>query len=91
MLLDKQINKQTKKYVATLALNEYLLSRREVSYSASIFTYQSPEKIREKKWEIKPLLSSHASFGRLNESSLIAGIKLLTHLVWQHFKNIMKE
>lgn len=55
MLLDKQINKQTKKYVATLALNEYLLSRREVSYSASIFTYQSPEKIREKKWEIKPL------------------------------------
>lgn len=54
MLLDKQINKQTKKYVATLALNEYLLSRREVSYSASIFTYRSPEKIREKKWEIKP-------------------------------------
>ena len=59
MLLDKQINKQTKKYVATLALNEYLLSRREASYSASIFTNQSPEKIREKKWEIKPLLSSH--------------------------------
>ena len=55
--MDKQANKQTKKYVATLALNEYLLSRREVS--ASIFTYQSPEKIREKKWEIKPLLSSH--------------------------------
>ena len=54
MLLDKQINKQTKKYVATLALNEYFLSRREVSYSASIFTYRSPEKIREKKWEIKP-------------------------------------
>lgn len=49
MLLDKQINKQTNKYVATLALNEYLLSRREVSYSASIFTYQSPEKIREEK------------------------------------------
>ena len=47
MLLDKQINKQTKKYVATLALSEYLLSRREVrevSYSASIFTNQSPEK-----------------------------------------------
>ena len=59
MLLDKQINKQTKKYGATLALNEYLLSRREVSYSASICTNQSPEKIREKKWEIKPLLSSH--------------------------------
>ena len=53
MLLDKQINKQTKKYVATLALNEYLLSRREVSYRASIFTNQSPKKIREKKWEIK--------------------------------------
>ena len=49
MLLGKQINKQTKKYVATLALNEYLLSRREVSYSASIFTNQSPEKKLEKK------------------------------------------
>ena len=43
------MDKQTKKYVATLALNEYLLSRREVSYSASIFTYQSPEKTRGKK------------------------------------------
>ena len=53
------MDKQTKKYVATLALNEYLLSRREVSYGASIFTNQSPPKIREKKWEIKPLLSSH--------------------------------
>ena len=52
MLLDKQINKQTKKYVATLALNEYLLSRREVSYSASIFTNQSPEKIREKSGKL---------------------------------------
>ena len=54
MLLDKQINKQTKKYVATSALNEYLLSRREVSYSASIFTYQSPEKIREKNGKLNP-------------------------------------
>ena len=53
------MEKQTKKYVATLAFNEYLLSRREVSYGASIFTNQIPEKIREKKWEIKPLLSSH--------------------------------
>ena len=26
MLINKQINKQTKKYVATFALNEYLLS-----------------------------------------------------------------
>ena len=59
MLLDKQINKQTKKYVATLALNEYLLSRREVSYSASIFTNQSPQKIREKKWEIKRSINKH--------------------------------
>ena len=59
MLLDKQINKQTKKYVATLALNDYLLSRREVSYSASIFTYQSPEKIREKNGKLNRLLSSH--------------------------------
>ena len=57
--MDKQANKQTKKYVATLALSEYLLSRREVSYGASIFTNQIPEKIREKKLEIKPLLSSH--------------------------------
>ena len=48
MLLDKQINKQTKKYAATFALNEYLLSRREVSYSASIFTNQSPEKLEKK-------------------------------------------
>ena len=53
------MEKQTKKYVATLAFNEYLLSRREVSYGASTFTNQIPEKIREKKWEIKPLLSSH--------------------------------
>ena len=53
------MEKQTKKYVATLAFNEYLLSRREVSYGASIFTNQIPAKIREKKWEIKPLLSSH--------------------------------
>ena len=53
------MEKQTKKYVATLAFNEYLLSRREVSYGTSIFTNQIPEKIREKKWEIKPLLSSH--------------------------------
>ena len=42
------MDKQTKKYVATLALNEYLLSRREVSYSASIFINQSPEKIEKK-------------------------------------------
>ena len=53
------MEKQTKKYVVTLAFNEYLLSRREVSYGASIFTNQIREKIREKKWEIKPLLSSH--------------------------------
>ena len=46
--MDKQANTQTKKYVATLALNEYLLSRREVSYSASIFTNQSPEKLEKK-------------------------------------------
>ena len=46
--MDKQANKQTKKYVATFALSEYLLSRREVSYSASIFTNQSPEKLEEK-------------------------------------------
>ena len=59
MLLDKQINKQTKKYVATSALSEYLLSRREVSYSASIFTNQSPEKIREKKREIKRSINKH--------------------------------
>ena len=59
MLMDEQINKQTKKYVATFALNEYLLSRREVSYSASIFTNQSPQKIREKKWEIKRSINKH--------------------------------
>ena len=52
--MDKQANKQTKKYVATLALNEYLLSRREVSYGASIFTNQSPEKIREKNGKLNP-------------------------------------
>ena len=46
--MDKQANKQTKKYVATLALNEYLLSRREVSYGASISTNQSPEKLEKK-------------------------------------------
>ena len=46
MLLDKKINKQTKKYVATLALNEYLLSRREVSYSASISSV--PKKLEKK-------------------------------------------
>ena len=56
MLLDKQINKQTKKYVATFALNEYLLSRREVSYSASISSV--PKKL-EKKWEIKRSINKH--------------------------------
>ena len=56
MLLEKQINKQTKKYVATLALNEYLLSRREVSYSASISSV--PKKL-EKKWEIKRSINKH--------------------------------
>ena len=56
MLLDKQINKQTKKYAATFALNEYLLSRREVSYSASISSV--PKKL-EKKWEIKRSINKH--------------------------------
>ena len=56
MLVDKQINKQTKKYVATFALNEYLLSRREVSYSASISSV--PKKL-EKKWEIKRSINKH--------------------------------
>ena len=57
MLINKQINKQTKKYVATFALNEYLLSRREVSYSASISSV--PKKIREKKWKIKRNINKH--------------------------------
>ena len=91
MLLDKQINKQTKKYVATLALNEYLLSRREVSYSASIFINQSPEKIEKKNRKLNEIKQPRPPFGRLNESSLISGIKLLIHLIWLHFKNIMKE
>ena len=34
----------------------------EVSYIASIFTNKSLEIIREKQWEIKPLLSGPATF-----------------------------
>ena len=64
------MDKQTKKYVATLALNEYLLSRREVSYSASIFINQSPEKIEKKNRKLNEIKQPRPPFGRLNESSL---------------------
>ena len=49
--MDKQANKQTKKYVATLALNEYLLSRREVPLSLLI---KVPKKLEKKNGKLNP-------------------------------------